>query len=77
MKSVRIRSFFGPYFSAFGLNTDQKISEYGHFSRSVKQYHIVEPIHVLELEPILELSPSDSICLSVCLYVCMYICMYV
>ena len=30
--SVRIRSFSGPYFSAFGLNTDQKNSEYGHFS---------------------------------------------
>ena len=30
----RIRSFSGPYFLAFGLNTDQKNSEYGHFSRS-------------------------------------------
>ena len=53
MKSVRIRSFSGPYFPSFGLNTerysvslrislvqmlentDQKNSEYGHFSRSV------------------------------------------
>ena len=34
MKSVRIRNFSGLYFSAFGLNTDQKDSEYGHFSRS-------------------------------------------
>ena len=34
VKSVLIRSFSGPYFPAFGLNTDQKNSEYGHFSRS-------------------------------------------
>ena len=53
VKSVRIRSFSGPYFAAFGQNTvfrteyrnfpysvrmmgntDQKNSEYGHFSRS-------------------------------------------
>ena len=51
VKSVRIRSFSGPHFPAFGLNkeeilrispysvrirenTDQKNSEYGHFSRS-------------------------------------------
>ena len=26
VKSVRIRGFSGPYFPAFGLNTDQKIS---------------------------------------------------
>ena len=41
VKSVRIRRYFGPYFSTFGLNTyryskcwknkDQKSSEYGHF----------------------------------------------
>ena len=41
VKSIRIRSFSGPYFSAFGpysvwmrKNTDQKNSEYEHFSRS-------------------------------------------
>ena len=34
VKRVRIRSFSGPYFPAFGPNTDQKNSEYGHFSRS-------------------------------------------
>ena len=34
VKSVRIRSFSGLYFSASGLNTDQKKSEYGHFLRS-------------------------------------------
>ena len=33
VKSVT-QSFSGPYFPAFGLNTDQKNSEYGHFSRS-------------------------------------------
>ena len=44
LKSVRIRQFSGPYFPAFGLNTEysvrmrenteQKNSEYGHFLRS-------------------------------------------
>ena len=34
VKSVCIRSFSSPFFSAFGLNTDQKNSECGHFSRS-------------------------------------------
>ena len=34
VKSIHIWSFSGPYFPAFGLNTDQKNSEYGHFSRS-------------------------------------------
>ena len=34
VKSVRIRSFSGPYIPAFELNTDQKNSEYEHFSRS-------------------------------------------
>ena len=29
VKSVRILSFSGLYFPAFGLNTDQKNSEYG------------------------------------------------
>ena len=36
MQSVRIRSFCDPYFPAFGLNTDQKNSEQGFFSRSVR-----------------------------------------
>ena len=35
VKSFRVRSFSGLYFPAFGLNTDQKNSEYGHFLRSV------------------------------------------
>ena len=34
VKSVRIRSYSGPYFTAFGLNADQKSSVYGHFLRS-------------------------------------------
>ena len=34
VKNVNICSFSGPYFSAFRLNTGQKNSEYGHFSRS-------------------------------------------
>ena len=36
VKSVHIRSYSGPHFPAFGLNTDQKKYEYGHFSRSVR-----------------------------------------
>ena len=31
VKSVRIRSYSGPHFPAFGLNMDQNNSEYGHF----------------------------------------------
>ena len=34
VKHVLIWSFPGPYFPAFGLNKDQRNSEYGHFSRS-------------------------------------------
>ena len=34
VKSVRIRSYFGLYFPAFGLNTDQNSSKYGHFLHS-------------------------------------------
>ena len=32
VKGVCIRSFSGPYFPAFGMNTDT-YSKYGHFSR--------------------------------------------
>ena len=31
IKSIRTQSFSSPYFSAFGLSTDQKNAEYGHF----------------------------------------------
>ena len=34
VKKIRIRSYSGPYFPGFGLNTDQNNSEYGHFLRS-------------------------------------------
>ena len=34
VKSIYIRSYFGPYCPAFGLNTDQNYLEYGHFIRS-------------------------------------------
>ena len=34
VKHIRIRSYFGPYFPEFGLNTDQNNSEYEHFSGS-------------------------------------------
>ena len=40
VKSVRIRSFSGPYFPAFGLNTDQNNSEYEHFLRSEMPYFL-------------------------------------
>ena len=35
-KKCRIWSCSGPYFPAFGLNTDQNNSEYGHFSGSAE-----------------------------------------
>ena len=45
VKSVHIRRFSGPYFSAFGLNTDHRNSEYGHFSVSGPQAeNIYHPI---------------------------------
>ena len=34
MKSIRIRSYSGPYFLAFRLKTDKNNSKYGHFLRS-------------------------------------------
>ena len=40
VKSVRIRSYSGPYFPAFILNTDQNNFEYGTFSRSVNDNNI-------------------------------------
>ena len=38
-KRAHIRSYYGPYFSAFGLreNTDQNNFEYGHFLRSASE----------------------------------------
>ena len=39
MKSVCIRSFSGPYFPAFRLNTDEKNSEYRHFSSSGLEFY--------------------------------------
>ena len=41
VKSVRIRSFSGPYFPAFGLNTNHKNSEYGHFLRGVTSHNFL------------------------------------
>ena len=34
VKIVLLRSFSGPYFSSFELNTHQKVSEYGDFTHS-------------------------------------------
>ena len=39
VKSVRIRSYSGPYFPTFGLNADQNNIKYGHFLRS--EYRVV------------------------------------
>ena len=53
MKSVRIQGFSSSYIFAFGLNADQKNSEYGHFSRS--GYHCspeimpINPFHTADL----------------------------
>ena len=38
VKGVRIWSFSGPYFPAFGMNTNQKNSEYGRFLCNVDFY---------------------------------------
>ena len=56
VKSVRIWSFSGPYFPVFRLNTgntDQKNSEFGHFSRRVYLNYKVEQgnwIHWKEIQ---------------------------
>ena len=65
IKSVRIRSYSGPYFPAFGLNsdirsispysgrmwenTDQNNSEYGHFSRSNSFIDITKSLNSFSL----------------------------
>ena len=61
-KSVRIRSFSCPFFPAFGLNTerysentDQKDSEYGLFSRSVKNLTIFHASMSNEAEVVVNL----------------------
>ena len=47
VKSVRIRSYSGPYFSVFGLNTDQYNSEYEHFLRSGRHVFVLLGFFVL------------------------------
>ena len=49
-KVSRIRGYFGPYFPAFGLNTDQNNSKYGHFLRN--DLHI--NVYLITLTPINE-----------------------
>ena len=50
VKSVRISSFSVPYFPTFGLNKDQKNSEYGHFSHSANiTVWAVNPASYLQL----------------------------
>ena len=57
VKSVRIRSYSGSYFPAFGLNsvrilenTDQNNSEYGHFFMHcyLKQTDVINRLEVLQ-----------------------------
>ena len=43
VKSIRIRSYSGPHFPTFGLNTDQNNYEYGHFLRSNEHSAIINP----------------------------------
>ena len=47
IKGVRIRSFSGPYFPAFGLTTDQKNSEYEHFVRSGDIFRYLLEVKIL------------------------------
>ena len=66
MKSVRIRSYSGPYFSAFGLNTDKNNSEYGHFSCSESKKGILFPLlnyvnFFVGLSFLLQQSPSPEV----------------
>ena len=37
-RSVRIKNFSGPYFPIFGLNVNQKNSEYGDFLLSISTH---------------------------------------
>ena len=48
MEGVRISSYFGPYFPAFGLNTDQHNYEYGHFLRGNSPTKKFQPEYVNE-----------------------------
>ena len=46
VKIIRIRSCSGPHFPAFGLNTDQNNSEYGHFLRSVRRIQSTQIFYI-------------------------------
>ena len=46
VKSGCIRSFSGPYFSTFGLKTDQKNCQFGHFSRSGRRGVAMTPANI-------------------------------
>ena len=63
MKSVRIRSFSGPSSAAFGWNTDQKISKYGHFLRNEFVSHCLRFASNLFLICFKFVSDSFQICL--------------
>ena len=52
LKNVRIRGFSGPYFLAFGLNTDQKGSKHRYSLRSeiklvIHSFYLLEMIRVI------------------------------
>ena len=57
IKSVHIRGYSGPNFSALGLNPDQNSFEYGHFSCSDSVFDINNP-HDLKLHTRLNLGSS-------------------
>ena len=61
MKSVRIRSFSGPYLVRMRENTDQKNSEYEHFSRSVS-YSINRLISFYLKRHVIEHSAGFAFC---------------
>ena len=71
LNSVCIRSYSGPHFLAFGLNTDQNNSEYGHFSRSV---HLDEYLHKKLLQQkIFNMSLRYTAKTNICKYIDLFI----
>ena len=54
VKSVRMRSYSGPHFPAFGLNTHQNNSEYGRFLRT--KFVVYDPFIILETSGRIDIS---------------------
>ena len=64
VKSVRIRSYSGPCFPAFRLNTDRNNSEYGHFLRSAYRRFSCFDICLFEYSKTFLLSMNHYIAIS-------------